>query len=202
MKIWITRPSACEVYMGGMRSIGFWVQKPRYDHRLKEHEIYQHIDNPNDGIVVYQEVGWSYGNSYEIPGKAFLKQEKTIFDRVWDKVRISVCPPDVDADQWSEDMKNWHQLVDDNYWEAQCRLSKKRFLLEVDICAKTVEFVEPEIVLPQGLFNTQRDCGLFPITNKVNSFYALYSQFLDEYGTVPRIYGSIDYQLYRQIDSF
>jgi hypothetical protein len=202
MKIWITRPSAYEVYMGGMRSVKFWVEKPRYDHRLKEDEVYLNESIPNDYLTVYREFGWSYGNSFGIPAKSFLKQNNIILQKVWDEVVQSVCPKDIKENwvQWADSLDNWHQLTDDSEWEGKCQVAQKRFLLEVDIKTDMVERIKPEIVVLESY--EKHEDSVYPVTDQVNSFYAVHTQFLDQYGHTPRKIGSIDYTKYKLDNNF
>lgn len=128
MKVWVTRPEAYEVYMGGWRSVQMYIVKPFYDHRLKS----------SYGMVF--EYGWYYGNHQPISyAKDFFKQDEELKLKIFDRILWSVNIYDDNED-------DYHKLFEDRERELTCNINYKRMLLEVDLRTKTVNFVLPEVL--------------------------------------------------------
>ena len=147
MKVWITRPKCDEVYMGGFRYVMVWVEKPVFDQRpcILDFELYDPVaDKYVAGI--YRERGW-WSQSGGVQAKRFLKQDLDIREKVWAKIYESVVPadcPDPLNKEFSED--EYRKLLDVSH-EAICSTHWKRFLLEIDIRASTVELIAPKVIM-------------------------------------------------------
>ena len=137
MKIWVTRPNAYELYMGGWRSCVIHLVKPFYDHRVQ-----------GDGNISY-EYGWYYGNHHgQRCAKDFLQQDQVIMKRVWDEIIHCTLPPNTDLSKLDDKsyVELYEQLFDDKEFELKSRVNYKRTLIEVDLHSKIVVYVVPEVL--------------------------------------------------------
>lgn len=133
MKIWITRPYAYEVNMGGWRSCKLHIVKPFYDHRTRYDDFMDRLE----------EYGWYYGNHTGVSYvKDFLKQDKELMSKVWLLIFESVSPKEETDIPW----EIWYDnLFSDDEWELKCKINYKRTLIEVDLYSKTCYLVKPEV---------------------------------------------------------
>ena len=149
MIVYITRPDAYEVYMGGKRRLELWLQEPYYDHR-PHHDGMQWVDR-----------GWTAPHCDGQPARLLLAQDERLLNTVMEFVITSVYPKGMDLDKgtyWAEHGNNgqpaWRSLFEDREWEAKCNTCYKRFLLKVDLRHNTVEKVTPYVVLDGAYFTT------------------------------------------------
>ena len=150
MIVYITRPTAYEVYMGGKRHLEVWLQEPYYDHRPR-----------HDGLH-YVDTGWSAPFCEGQPARLLLKQDEGLQETVMEFVIMSLYPKGMDLDKgtyWAEKIdedgdQGWRTLFKDREWEAKCNICHKRFLLKVDLRRNTVEKVTPYVVLNDAHFTT------------------------------------------------
>jgi hypothetical protein len=57
VKVWMTRPECVEVYMGGLRSVDVWVEKPFFDQRPIKHDFNLYCRESNQHFAeVYREM--------------------------------------------------------------------------------------------------------------------------------------------------
>jgi hypothetical protein len=160
LTVWITRPNAYEILMGGERDLRLWLVKPHYSHRSWD----AHLPDVND-MDRYRDEGWS-SESPSVRVKPLLRQHQVLRDAVWREVFVSVCPKGMDYEQgdaWHRAQRGdevfdgkpvtmWHELSDDKLWEAKCNTPMKRFLLEVDLLTLAVRRVAP-MVIPRSTYN-------------------------------------------------
>ena len=149
MKVWITRPQAYEVWMGGLRHVVAWLAEPSYSHQPHNHW--------KDGRMAteFRDFGWFAGSSDSpTAAKPLLKQDEQLLGQVWEWLLWSIAPKGTDRRAaialWEDqvarlnDGRACHAGQDgsvapgqgvyrDEDWEARCNLSHKRFLLEVDV---------------------------------------------------------------------
>lgn len=144
LNVYITRPDAYEVYMGGKRRLELWLQEPHYDHRPMDNEDGQYVDR-----------GWTATHCQPQPARLILSQDKELLETVMEFVIMSLYPKGMDLDKgfyWSEKIdesgdQGWRTLFKDKEWEGKCNTCFKRFLLKVDLRNNKVEKVLPYVVL-------------------------------------------------------
>ncbi len=157
--VYVTRPGAYEIFMGGYRSLQVWLVRPCYSH-----ESFSTGEPDRDGKDQYRDEGWLPQRS-SLRIKPLLKQSKPLWDAVWHEVFLSVCPKGMDDEAgtaWCSGTRpaqpgdlgvrngrvaNWRFLADDREWEGRCNTSHKRFLLEVDLLSATARRVAPRVHL-------------------------------------------------------
>lgn len=169
MKVWITRPQCDEVFMGGLRKVMLWVDKPRFDQRpfTEEYELYDR-DTETYGSVVWRESGWvSVAGS--VRAKPFLKQNKDVLDAVWAMIRKSLASEQLSGDEVTN-IEAADTFLDCRY-EAKCTIHWKRFLLEIDLKNETVEQADVMVIMPGDAGGLN-----FPLAPEL----AITSHFLDE----------------------
>lgn len=150
--VYITRPDAYEVYMGGKRRLDFWLQEPYYDHRPASDDMGGYIDT-----------GWSAPHCSPQPARLLLSQDDQLLETVMELVVMSLYPKGMDLDKgtyWSEKLNEegdlgWRALFTDKDWEGKCNTCYKRFLLKVDLRTNKVERVTPYVVLTDAHFTTE-----------------------------------------------
>lgn len=181
MRVWITRPKSSEVYLGGLRSVLLWIEEPRYDHRMLN-EGGCLIDRNTSDILhyIYKEKGW-WSQTGSLKAKKFLKQDKEVLKKVWDKIYESLIPNYIDDTSltYSLNEKEYDELHHNPNYEIICTLNWKRFLLEIDLFENTVKLVKPIIIPYSGV--SERN---IPLTD----FNLVSDSFLDENENKPFIY--------------
>ena len=157
MIIYITRPNAHEIYMGGIRSLMMWVQEPSYSHSSLANEL--------GSETRYVDQGWSAPHSSGVLARYLLKQDEDLLSAVWKEVFTSLCPSGMSYDagvKWANvvvkpdvefEITNYHQLSDDREWEAKCNVCNKRFLLEVNLRTCEVKRIPPLVHFRQRTEN-------------------------------------------------
>lgn len=149
--VYITRPTAYEVYMGGKRHLNLWLQEPHYDHRPMSNGDGQYVDR-----------GWTAAHCSPEPARLLLNQDDDLLDLVMEHVVTSLYPLGMRAEEgifWSERLDSerdpgWRSLFKDAEWEGKCNLCMKRFLLKVDLRNSTVEKVKPGVVVRDSYVET------------------------------------------------
>lgn len=142
--VYITRPDAYEVYMGGKRRLELWLQEPYYDHRPVSNDNGKYVDR-----------GWTAMHCQDQPARLVLSQDEHLLETVMEFVIMSLYPKGMDLDKgtyWSEKFdesgdQGWRTLFKDKDWEGKCNTCFKRFLLKVDLRSNKVEKVVPYVVL-------------------------------------------------------
>lgn len=181
MRVWITRPKSSEVYLGGLRSVLLWIEEPRYDHRMLNDGGCL-IDRDTSDILhyIYKEKGW-WSQTGSLKAKIFLKQDKEVLKKVWNKIYESLIPNDIDDTSltYSLNEKEYDELHHNPNYEMICTLNWKRFLLEIDLSENTVKLVQP-LVIP---YNGESERNI-PLTD----FNHVFDSFLDEDENKPFIY--------------
>lgn len=162
MKVWMTRPECGEVYMGGLRSVDVWVEKPFFDHRPMKHDFDLYCPESKQHFAeVYREHGW-YTRSGSVRAKRFLKQDPAIRDKVWALIQESLVYADCADPHRRLNDDEYDQLMDPAH-EMKCRIHWKRFLIELDLREDTVKVVEPEVLLddrqPRAYYPMTVDTG-------------------------------------------
>lgn len=145
MKIWITRPGVDEVWIRGYQNVMVWLEKPMFDHRVMtpDFEFYNSETGEYLEEVGYEH-GWFADRCKTTYAKPFLKQCPELYKKVWRAVVDScMLKGTTDVNLYYE---NWRDLLYDRMYEAKCKVSKKRFLLEVDLDTKEVELVAPKVL--------------------------------------------------------
>lgn len=184
MKVWITRPESGEIYMGGYRSVEVWLEKPAYSHR--PHPGHGRIPG-NDNEIIFYDEGWTAESVSGVIAKRWLKQDKLLFDNVWKEIVLSTGPKGMlyeEVVQWFDTPANAHlrnnysQLVNDVNWEAKCNTCHKRFLLEVDVRAQTIERIIPNVYHRVWTDPGQPLYPEFEKTDQISDFLALERQHL------------------------
>lgn len=162
MIVYITRPYAYEVYMGGKRDVRLWVQEPYYSHHS--------IGNELGGEIRYVDQGWHATHSGSVKARFILTQDNTLLEKVWKEIFWSILPKGMSYDEgcvWadivtSEDPEfpdtNYRLLVDDKEWEGKCNVCHKRFLLKVNLRTNEVERIKPGVYLRRRSAE-ERDLG-------------------------------------------
>ena len=146
MKVWITRPQCDEVFMGGLRNVLLWVDKPRFD-QTPVTEEYELFDPEQEKYLysIWRQSGWiSLAGS--VKAKPFLKQNEEVLDKVWELICESVRSDQV-ASSDVTDIRDAEVFLDGNH-EAICATNWKRFLLEIDLRNESVEQVDVEVIMP------------------------------------------------------
>lgn len=146
MKVWITRPKCDEIFMGGLRKVVVWVDKPYFDQRpfTEEYELYDPVTEAY-GPGVWREGGWTASVNGE-RAKPFLKQNEAVLNQVWQKIRESLVSDELSLEVVT-DFESGEILLDTRY-EAKCAIHWKRFLLEIDLVTETVSHAEVRVVMP------------------------------------------------------
>lgn len=173
MKVWITKPDANEVYMGGMRKVQLWVQPPTFDHRplIGEFELYD-IKSNKRFASVFRERGWRAQTS-STGAKAFLKQDPQLMRIVWLKIYEScVLADEPDPLNKSMDYDEYTRLTERNY-DMLCCHHWKRWLLEVDIRTSEAKVIEPWVNNGTRLLASQ-----VPITEDLGNHYLFLNEDL------------------------
>lgn len=148
LTVWLTRPHAYEIYMGGDRHLELWLEKPCYMHTPN----YTDGKWP-DGSPRHVDAGWTSPNG-SVTAKSLLKQDNELYVKVWQQVLFSCAPR---GHSFEESLifcdstepvdgsvaPHWRTLYKDKEWEAQCNMSHKRFLLQIDLRSNEVERILP-----------------------------------------------------------
>lgn len=151
--VYITRPDAYEVYMGGKRRLELWLQEPHYDHRPMDNGVGQYVDR-----------GWATPHCLPQPARLLLSQDEHLLETVMEFVTMSLFPKGMDLDKgtyWAQKLDEeedlgWRTLFKDRDWEGRCNTCYKRFLLKVDLRRNAVERIVPYVVL-NGAYVTSDD---------------------------------------------
>lgn len=175
MKVWITRPDCIEVYMGGLRSVEVWVEKPFFDQRPIKHDFDLYCSQEKQHFAeVYRENGW-YTHTGSVRAKRFLKQDPAILERVWVLIQESLGYANftdpcrrLNIDEYDELLNLAHEM--------KCRIHWKRFLLELDLREESVRVIDAEVLLDERQPRTN-----LPITLETGTT----SSFLDQDLTRP-----------------
>ena len=152
--VYVTRPDAYEVYMGGKRHLDLWLQEPYYDHRPRSNDMGGYVDT-----------GWAATHCQRQPARLALSQDKHLLETVMEFVILSLYPKGMDLDKgtyWAEKLDDvgdpgWRTLFLDKDWEGKCNTCFKRFLLKIDLRSNKVERVLPYVVLPRDVTVTSDD---------------------------------------------
>ena len=151
LKVYITRPPAYEIYMGGKRDLRVWLDKPYYSHQSRRDDFH--------GKVRYTDDGWRAAFCSGRRFKPLYEQDPRLVEVVWPHVFLSVCPQGMSYEQglaWAdtpsptpEDATDtlYGQLFSDKEWEGKCNTCFKRFLLELDLRTYEVQRIKPGILL-------------------------------------------------------
>jgi hypothetical protein len=175
MKLWITRPSSREVFMGGVRDLQLWIEPPAYHHSMKTN-----YDIKTD-ISTYTEYGWrSLHHDHGVPAKYWLKQSPALQSIVWSLVIHSLSPKDDDEHEWAADFDRYEKDTFDLEWEGKCKIPAKRFLLEIDLSS---DCDEVNIIVPQ-IFSVD---DAYILGYDLTSIQAIFNTFVDEQGITPVI---------------
>jgi len=137
MLVYITRPTASSVYMGGKRHLLLWVERPWYDHR------------PRFDGELWVDTGWQGPFSQGAYARDLLKQDEALLDAVMTQVVLSLRPKGTTPEEglkWAESLDNWRSLMDEPDWEGRCHLCHKRFLLQVNLRTNQVGLVTPHVI--------------------------------------------------------
>lgn len=170
MKVWVTRPECVEVYMGGLRSVDVWVEKPFFDQRPIKHDFDLYCRKSKQYFAeVYRENGW-YTQTGRVRAKRFLKQDPAIKEKVWALIQESLVYADCADPQRRLNNEEYDELLNLAH-EMKCRIHWKRFLLELDLRAETVKVIEPEVLLDE-----RQPRANYPITLDTGTT----SSFLDQ----------------------
>lgn len=169
MKVWITRPRCDEVFMGGLRNVLLWVDKPYFDQRpiIEEYELYD-PDTKEYGPGVWREGGWT-STAGAVRAKPFLKQSEAVKERVWELIRESLVSDELELPVVTA-FESGDILLDIRY-EAKCAVSWKRFLLEIDLATEEVSRVQVRVLMSGDVDGVD-----LPLTPEIAST----SHFLDE----------------------
>ena len=181
MRVWITRPTSSEVYLGGLRSVLLWIEEPRYDHRLLTDGGCL-IDINSSEILhrIYRENGW-WSKTGSLKAKIFLKQDKKVLKKVWDKIYESLIPEYIKDTTltYSLNEKEYDDLHHNPNYEMISTLNWKRFLLEIDLSSNIVKIVEPLVIN----YNDKIEKNI-----ELTEFNKVSDAFLDEDPKKPFIY--------------
>ena len=174
--IYITRPYAYEIYMGGKRDLQLWWEKPSYSHMSVEYDGV-------GGRVHYIDRGWAAPHSVGSRASKFISSDEQLLGAVWDEIFLSVLPKGMTYEEgliWQDEPQingygqpdnKYHLLFDDKEWEAKCNTCFKRFLLKVDIRSNTVERIKPLVDERDTLNNTGYQRG-WKETDEILPFFA------------------------------
>lgn len=168
MLVYITRPTAAEIYLGGMRGVQLWLHEPMYRHSstLLRATGSQYVDT-----------GWTdTAGVGSLRCKGFLKQSKALQLAIWQEIFLSLLPKGLtldEADAWASQPDNkgsaggaqmrdrWYR---DPRWEALCNTSHKRFLLRVDLASGNVGRIAPRVELKGGTASLEPQVSTINIT--------------------------------------
>lgn len=159
LTVWVTRPGAHEILIGGHRELLMWLQRPCYSHAAFDADL-----PTQDGKRRYHDFGWRAQRCDGQRMKPLFKQHARLGEAVWREVFLSLCPrgmPYAEGLIWQATPRGeeqfdgapitlWHSLTDDRAWEAKCNTSHKRMLLEVDLLTCGVRRVSPSVLLRRG----------------------------------------------------
>lgn len=151
MKVWFTRPSSDEIFMGGLRSVNVWVDKPMFVHSASkpEFELFE-TETQEYKATIYRELGWC-SDAGDVKAKPFLKQNKDIMARVWSAIYESTLPLGcTDPKRMAMDFGECQDMLDFDY-ELRCRTHWKRFLLELDLSSGDLKVVVPRVIWTSGV---------------------------------------------------
>lgn len=177
MKVWFTRPSASEVYMGGYRHVQIWLEKPSWDARPWHMEGEFFCEKTQTYLdSLHREHGWVTDRAGSTYAKPFLKQCPILFEKVWEQIYRSCHPKGAPEDFEWEDGK-YSTLINDEWWEAKCKVPRKRLLIEADVITKEVRLVFPRVF--------DGKLSYCPIDYELDPTYAVSHQYLDEYDPRP-----------------
>ena len=150
--VYITRPYAYEIYMGGKRDLRFWVQPPSYSHESWEYESVRNQTR-------YIDRGWNAAHCSAQLFRELASQDNELLHNVWDEIWLSILPKGMNREQgllWEQEPMitnygdqdtKYHLLFEDREWEGKCNTCFKRFLLKVDLRSNTVERIIPNVAL-------------------------------------------------------
>lgn len=158
--VYITRPTAYEIYMGGKRDISVWWDRPSYSHQSRSYELC--------GKTHYVDDGWRAAFGTGQRAKLMFEQDERLLEVVWPEIFLSICPKGMTYEQgleWSERPdptaedpgdRAYRQLFYDRQWEAKCNTCHKRFLLTLDLRSYEVQRIQPAVNLRfnPGWFHT------------------------------------------------
>ncbi len=169
MIVYITRPEAYEIFMGGKRSVLMWVQEPYYSHVSRSNNILNEVR--------YVDRGWYSPHTHGVLARFILKQDDALLEAVWKEIFWSVCPKGMTYEEgveWANTvvkddpefpLTNYHSLTDDKEWEGKCNVCHKRFLLEVNLRTNEVKRTMPGVslrrrseadIIPKGWIHTDQ----------------------------------------------
>lgn len=163
--------------MGGYRTVQVWLEKPSFDARAfaLDQEFFC-LTTQKYLESVHHENGWVSNRAGSTYAKPFLKQCPVLFDKVWEQIARSCHPIDSPENfGWTDE--EYRQLLDDPWWESKCKITRKRFLLEVDIVTKETVLVMPRV------YDGDRDWT--PTDYSIEPLDAICSQLLGEYDSKP-----------------
>ncbi len=159
--LYVTRPYAYEIYMGGWRDMTVWTEEPAYYHTPGHYDAY--FGTP--------EKGWCGPHQWQgSKAKGLLRDDPLVGEKIWHLVFWSLLPKGMSEQEgetwWKTESDfenhhrdhNWHNLFADKEWEAKCNRTHKRFLLQVDVRNGTVELMEPRVYLPNWRAAPQDRC--------------------------------------------
>ena len=173
MKVWITRPSSREVFMGGVRDLKLWIEQPAYHHTKTEDY------NTLTETVKYVEHGWrALHQDHGISAKYWLKQSPALQSIIWSLTIHSISPKLEDEHKWAADFDRYQRDTFEGDWEGKCKIPAKRFLVEIDL---SQECDQANIVVPQ-IYSVDDNHILGYDLNLTQS---VYTTFLDNEGTIP-----------------
>ena len=174
MIIYITRPPAYGIYMGGYRDLRAWLQQPAYSHQSREHDLF--------GSMKYVDCGWDGPHTTGQPARFLLDQDRELLDAVWKEVFTSILPKGMTYEQggaWQfQPMASengdfdtaYQQLFSDKKWEGKCNTCNKRFLLKVDLRSNKVERIVPQVFSRR--LTTDEQCNGYQFTDECDPFFA------------------------------
>lgn len=150
MKIWITKPTAYQFYGHGLDHARLWVTEPFYDHRPNwgEFDLYDRATNKFVGPAM-REMGWS-SKTNATDAKPFLKQDKALKQKVWERMYESFVPKDC-PDPLNKHLSEaeFDQLGEVGY-DMRCLHHWKRWLLEVDIRTLETTVIPAKVAIVDG----------------------------------------------------
>ena len=151
LKVYITRPYAYEIYMGGKRDLRVWLEKPYYSHQSRSYEL--------GSKTYYVDDGWRAAFAAGQRFKMLIEQDEKLLEVVWPHVFLSICPKGMTYEEgkiWADtpdpteedptDTK-YRLLFSDKEWEGKCNTCHKRFLLELDLRTYEVQRINPGVGL-------------------------------------------------------
>lgn len=175
MKLWITRPSADEICMGGLRHTRLWCQEPIFDHRPIRQDF--ELFDPATGEYphsVWMEGGWS-SEGGSMLARQFLKQDNEVKDKVWRLIYESVVlASETDPSNKTMTYDEHLALLEKDY-DMRCQTHWKRFLLELDLRENSVRRIPSKYYDDNGIHEEA----------SINEAMGTTSFFLDEDLTKP-----------------